>query len=107
MEDPVIQMQQKKLELQQQDIQRKADTDKARLAANMAQAEMRQETEQYRIDQQSELEGVRLGVDIAKSKAELADKKEELEAKNLIEKAKIVSQAGKALMDDEQKDNKN
>ena len=100
-EDPVIQMQQKKLELQQRDIERKAETDKARLAANMDQARMRQETEKYRIDEQSEIDGVRIGVDIAKSKAELAGKKDELDVKRVMEKAKLVSEVGKALIDDE------
>ena len=103
-EDPVIQMQQKKLELEQQDIQRKTETDKARLAANMAQAEMRQETERYRIDTQSELEGTRLGVDIAKSKAEINNKEKELNDKRILDKAKLVSEAGRVLIDD---DNKN
>ena len=103
-EDPVIQMQQKKLELQQRDIERKAETDKARLTANMDQARMRQETEKYRIDEQSEIDGVRIGVDIAKSKAELAGKKDELDAKSVMEKAKLVAEVGKALIDDEHRD---
>ena len=102
-EDPVIQMQQKKLELEQQDIQRKAETDKARLAANMAQAEMRQETERYRIDTQSELEGTRLGVDIAKSKAEINNKEKELNDKRILDKAKLVAEAGRVLIDDDNK----
>ena len=97
MQDPVIQMQQKKLELQEQDIKRKADTDRARLVANMAQAEMRQETEHHRIAQQSELDGMRLGIDIAKNKEELA-------AKRLQEKAKLLSDVGKTLIDDEHRD---
>ena len=76
--------------MQQRDIERKAETDKARLSANMDQAKMRQETEKYRIDEQSEIDGVRIGVDIAKSKAELAGKKDELDAKSVEEYQKMV-----------------
>jgi hypothetical protein len=101
-EDPVIQMQQKRLELEAADIERKAQTDQARIIANMQQAAMRRQSEKERTESQAEIDALRIGVDIAKNKAELASGEREISSKEAMEKAKLVADIGKALSIDEQ-----
>ena len=101
-EDPVIQMQQKRLELEAADIERKAQTDQARIIANMQQAAMRHKSEKDRTETQAEIDAMRIGIDIAKSKAELASDEREISSKEAMEKAKLVADIGKALSEDEQ-----
>ena len=98
-QDPAIQMQQAKLQLQAQDLQRKAQADKTRVVSDMAKAEMQQETETKRIETQAEIEAMRLGIEVAKGREEMAQEQDKINKKDTIERAKIVRDAGKALMD--------
>ena len=100
-EDPVIQMQQRRLELEAADIERKAQTDQARIVANMHQAAMRHKSEQDRTESQAEIDAMRIGVDIAKSKDQLASDEREISSKEAMEKAKLVADIGKSLAEDE------
>jgi hypothetical protein len=98
-QDPVIQMQQAKLQLQAQELKQKAEADKTRVVSDMAKAEMRQETETTRIRTQAEIDAMRLGVEVAKDQQEMEQKQDEINKKDTIERAKIVRDAGKALID--------
>jgi hypothetical protein len=98
-QDPAIQMQQAKLQLQAQDMERKTQADKTRVVSDMAKAEMRQETETKRIETQAEIEAMRLGIEVAKGREEMAQEQDKINKKDTIERAKIVRDAGKALMD--------
>ena len=98
-QDPAIQMQQAKLQLQAQDLQRKAQADKTRVVSDMAKAEMQQETETKRIETQAEIEAMRLGIEVAKGRDEMAQEQDKINKKDTIERAKIVRDAGKALID--------
>ena len=98
-QDPAIQMQQAKLQLQAQDLQRKAQADKTRVVSDMAKAEMQQETETKRIETQAEIEAMRLGIEVAKGREEMAQEQDKINKKDTIERAKIVRDAGKALID--------
>jgi hypothetical protein len=100
-EDPVIQMQQKRLELEASDIERKAQTDQARIIANMQQAAMRHKSEKDRMESQAEIDAMRIGVDIAKSRAETDSDEREISNKEAMEKAKLVADVGKTLVGDE------
>jgi hypothetical protein len=100
-EDPVIQMQQKRLELEASDIERKAQTDQARIIANMQQAAMRHKSEKDRMESQAEIDAMRIGVDIAKSRAEADSDEREISNKEAMEKAKLVADVGKTLVGDE------
>ena len=102
-QDPAIQMQQAKLQLQAQDLQRKAQADKTRVVSDMAKAEMRQETETKRIETQAEIEAMRLGIEVAKGRDEMAQEQDKINKKDTIERAKIVRDAGKALIDSDKK----
>jgi len=102
-EDPMFQLQQKELELRMADIQRKAETDKARLMINAEKERSSQELERDKMAQNAEFEGLKLGVEIAKSQAGMAQKLSEVEEKAILEKARLAAEAAKALLDDEAK----
>jgi len=102
-QDPVIQMQQAKLQLQAQELAQKAEAEKARVVSDMAKTEMRQETENKRINTQAELDAMRLGIEVARDTREIDQKQKELSQKDAIERAKIVRDAGKALIDSDKK----
>jgi hypothetical protein len=115
MQDPIIQMQQKELQLEEMDIQRKAqtdqarmklkaETDRARLALDTAKATSSQEVAQQRIATQAELEGARLGVDIAKSQREAGLKEASATEKITLEKAKLAAEVARAFVDIEEDD---
>ena len=115
MQDPIIQMQQKELQLEEMDIQRKAqtdqvrmklkaETDRARLALDTAKAASSQEIAQQRTATQAELEGARLGVDIAKSQREAGLKEASATEKITLEKAKLAAEVARAFVDIEEDD---
>ena len=66
-QDPLIQMQQEELAIKKQDGERKAKKDMADAAAKADDIELRRTQEENRV----ELEGARLGIDIAKHKSQL------------------------------------
>jgi hypothetical protein len=65
-QDPIVQMQQQELRLQAQELQRKTDKDKMDAQLKAAQIE----TERMRIGTQAEIDGARLGAQIAKDQME-------------------------------------
>ena len=65
-QDPIVQMQQQELQLQAQELQRKAQKDQTDAQLKAAQIE----TERMRIQSQMELDGARLGAQIAKDQME-------------------------------------
>ena len=97
-QDPVIQMQQQELQLEAADLERKAQTDTARMIKDLKEAQMRQETELLRIKSQERMEGARLGVEIAKDALEAEQKKEDVQRRGVMDTAKILSDVGKSLM---------
>tara|TARA_Y100000310_G_C20698949_1_gene827903 strand:+ start:4676 stop:7198 length:2523 start_codon:yes stop_codon:yes gene_type:complete len=99
MEDPNLQLQKAELDLRTKDLQRKAQADKTRVVSDMAKAEMQQETETKRIETQAEIEAMRLGIEVAKGRDEMAQEQDKINKKDTIERAKIVRDAGKALID--------
>jgi hypothetical protein len=77
-QDPIIQMQMKELQLQEQEIVRKTQKDQADIALRQEQLEI----DRQRVEGQLEIDGTRLGVQIEKDK-EAADRKEEYEGTKL------------------------
>jgi hypothetical protein len=65
-QDPIVQMQQQELQLQAQELQRKAAKDQTDAQLKAAQIE----TERMRIQSQMEIDGARLGAQIAKDQME-------------------------------------
>jgi chaperonin GroES len=87
MQDPVIQMQQRELEIKEADLQRKAEKDKADIALKAKQIQKTDERERERTKAQTTIEGARIGADVAKSK-------EANSMKQVIEGAKLGVQIG-------------
>jgi len=104
-QDPMFQLQKKELELRAADIQRKAETDKARIVLNAEKARSSQELERERMAQKEELEGVKLSVEMAKAQDETALKVSESEEKAAMDRARLTAEVGKALLDDDAKRN--
>ena len=98
MQDPMFQLQQKELELRMADIQRKAETDRARLLFNAEKERSSQELERDKMAQNVELEGVKLGVQVAKGQEDVALRVSEGEGKAALEKARLAADVGRALL---------
>ena len=77
-QDPIIQMQMKELQLQEQEIVRKTQKDQADIALRQEQLEI----DRQRVEGQLEIDGTRLGVQIEKDK-DAADRKETYEGTKL------------------------
>jgi len=65
-QDPIVQMQQQELQIKQAEVQRKAQKDQVDAQLKAAQIE----TERMRIETQAEVDGARLGAQIAKDQTE-------------------------------------
>lgn len=65
-QDPIVQMQQQELQIKQAEVQRKAQKDQMDMQLKSAQIQ----TEQMRIQTQAEIDGARLGAQIAKDQTE-------------------------------------
>lgn len=72
MKDPVIQQQNRELDIKEAQLDSKMKTDAARIAADLEKAGIRADTDQKRLDSQELIAGVEIGRDFA-----LADKKGE------------------------------
>ena len=106
-QDPMFQLQEKELELRLADIQRKAETDKARLMLNAEKARSSEELEREKMDQSAEIEGVKLGIEIAKSQGSEALRVSEGEERAALDRARLSTEVAKALLDDDTKRNRN
>ena len=92
-QDPIMMAEMQKLQIQQSEVQRKAQKDQADTQIKMLQLQL----DELKTKQQAELEGARLGVEIGKSQEEVALKKEIEAAKQQIEGTKIGVDIAKSL----------
>jgi hypothetical protein len=84
-QDPIMQAELQKLQIQQSEVQRKAQKDQADTQIKMLQLQL----DQLKAEQQAELEGTKLGIQIGKDQAELALKQDIEAAKQQLEGTKI------------------
>jgi hypothetical protein len=84
-QDPIMMAEMQKLQIQQSEVQRKAQKDQADTQIKMLQLQL----DELKTKQQAELEGARLGVQIGKSQEEMMLKREMQEAKQQLEGTKI------------------
>lgn len=85
MQDPVIQQQNRELDLREAQIESKVKTDAAKIAADLKKAEDRNEIEKERISSQEFLTGLKVGSDVGLAHAEMSEKNDERTAKELLE----------------------
>ena len=95
MQNPLTQIQMQELQIKQAEVERKKQKDIMDAAAKADQLEM----ERLRIETQAEAEGAKLGVQIARARAEGA-------AKNEAEGIKLGLEMGRVLRENKQKENK-
>jgi hypothetical protein len=88
-QDPIIQMQQKELQIKEMEAQTKAQSEMGRLQLDAQKAMARADLDQQRLDQQAEIEQARLGVKIA-----------EQESKDQVEGLKAGIQIAKEVFDE-------
>jgi hypothetical protein len=92
-QDPVVQMQQQELQLKAAEVQRKAQKDQMDGQLRFAQIE----TERMRIEQQAEIDGARLGAQIAKDQTQ-QEFQESVEAvKQEIEGTRMGMELGRSM----------
>jgi hypothetical protein len=84
-QDPIMQAELQKLQIQQSEVQRKAQKDQADTQIKMLQLQL----DQLKAEQQAELEGTKLGIQIGKDQAELTLKQDIEAAKQQLEGTKI------------------
>ena len=75
-QDPVVQQQNRELDIKEAEVRRKAEGERMRIEADLAKTKMRDETERERIESQKEIAGANIGARIADKtiQAELKDK---------------------------------
>jgi hypothetical protein len=95
MQNPLTQIQMQELQIKQAEVERKKQKDIMDAAAKADQLEI----ERLRIETQAEAEGAKLGVQIARARAEGA-------AKNEAEGIKLGLDMGRVLRENKQKENK-
>jgi hypothetical protein len=93
MQDPLVQMQQKELQIKEAEVQRKAMKDKLDAAARADEIRIKE----AEMNAKQQLEGVRLGIEVAKAKdtAQRDDEREGVRMGIDIAKSKAQMQSGK------------
>ena len=100
-QDPILQAEMQKLQIQQAEVQRKAQKDQMDAQIRMLQLQL----EELKAQQQAEIEGTRLGVQIGKDQADL-DFKQDVEAvKQEIEGVRIGMDMARSITEQERKPN--
>ena len=92
-QDPIMQAELQKLQIQQSEVQRKAQKDQMDAQIKLMQLQL----DQLKAQQQAEIEGTRLGVQIGKDQAELQLKQDMEAAKQEIEGTRLGVEIGKTL----------
>ena len=92
-QDPVVQMQQQELQLKAAEVQRKAQKDQIDGQLRLAQIE----TERMRIEQQAEIDGARLGAQIAKDQTQQQFQESVEAVKQEIEGTRMGMELGRSI----------
>jgi hypothetical protein len=99
MQDPMFQLRQKELQIREADIQRKAETDRARILVGAEKERSLQELEREKMAQKADIDGLKMGLEVAKIQEEASSKLSESEEKAAMERARLSTEIAKALMD--------
>ena len=97
-QDPIMMAEMQKLQIQQAEVQRKAQKDQADTQIKMLQLQL----DQLKAQQQTELEGARLGVEIEASQSELELKRQIAEAKQELEGTRLGVDIGKTFAESQE-----
>jgi hypothetical protein len=97
-QDPIMMAEMQKLQIQQAEVQRKAQKDQADTQIKMLQLQL----DQLKAQQQTELDGARLGVEIEASQSELDLKRQIAEAKQELEGTRLGVDIGKTFAESQE-----
>jgi hypothetical protein len=97
-QDPIMMAEMQKLQIQQAEVQRKAQKDQADTQIKMLQLQL----DQLKAQQQAELDGARLGVEIEASQSELDLKRQIAEAKQELEGTRLGVDIGKTFAESQE-----
>ena len=89
MEDPVVQMQEKELQIREAEVYRKAEENATKVAADLAKAEERAKIDRERMATQERIAGARIGADVAKEQAKEAQEDRKVSANQRLEGARL------------------
>jgi hypothetical protein len=98
-QDPILQAEMQKLQIQQAEVQRKVQKDQMDAQIRMLQLQL----EELKAQQQAEIEGTRLGIQIGKDQADLEFKQDVEAVKQEIEGTRMGMEIAKALNEQERK----
>ncbi len=96
-QDPIMMAEMQKLQIQQAEVQRKAQKDQADTQIKMLQLQL----DELKAQQQTELEGARLGIDIQKSEEEMELKRQIEATKQEMEGMRMGIDLGKTMAEPE------
>jgi hypothetical protein len=97
-QDPIMMAEMQKLQIQQAEVQRKAQKDQADTQIKMLQLQL----DQLKAQQQTELEGARLGVEIEASQSDMELKRQIAEAKQELEGTRLGVDIGKTFAESQE-----
>jgi hypothetical protein len=97
-QDPIMMAEMQKLQIQQAEVQRKAQKDQADTQIKMLQLQL----DQLKSQQQAELDGARLGVEIEASQSEMDLKRQIAEAKQELEGTRLGVDIGKTFAESQE-----
>ena len=97
-QDPIMMAEMQKLQIQQAEVQRKAQKDQADTQIKMLQLQL----DQLKAQQQAELDGARLGVEIEASQSEMDLKRQIAEAKQELEGTRLGVDIGKTFAESQE-----
>ena len=104
MEDPILKMEMRKLELKAQEIQSKADSELAKVHADMEETRVRAETEAAKLKSNERIEGAKLGVQIAESSREFDLDNKKLSASQNLAGTKLGVDIARNIFEGQQRE---
>ena len=99
-EDPVLQLQKAALEIDAAKVQTKAQSDMARIEADLMKAAAKDDLERDKLAVEEKIEGAKLGVKIAETNTQEELESKKIAAKDKLEGAKLGVEIAKELMVD-------
>ena len=100
MKDPVVQQQNKQLEIEEAKVQSKMQSDAARIAADLKKASLRAELEREKIESHEMLKGMEIGAEATLENRKMDIEENDAEAENFLKGIKIGNEITKESMED-------
>ena len=97
-QDPVVQQQNRELDIKEAEVKRKAEDARARIQVDLEKTKMRDETERERIESQREIAGANIGARIADKAIQANLKQKDIDVKSAEKGAEIGANIAKELI---------